>query len=475
MNPISIVIFTSGKLSPEKEWLITRLSRSPKVNLKALFVDRYQKKRHSLIDLVTNSGLWNTCKYHLRMKYEHYRRSHIKRLWSYYERLHPPVAAQGGNYELLSEKCDFFYFPKDLHEDETRNIIQELEPDLGIIIGGRILSLKTINLPVYGSLNLHVREVPRYRGGGAFGYWELLDEMPYFGLTVHRAEALVDAGAVVAQKRVKIDECDTLESIANKALNLGVRFYLETILHFAQSPSTIASMPQDLSKGKTYYTDIPGQYLYKIERRKIIKEMEVYKRKQWRLNLQLKFSYAANYHKLNKMRRNFVKSGDAPIVVLYYHRVANVKGHKINLPLENFAEQIDHITKYYEIVSLDEAHKRLSSGYNPDVAVAITFDDGYQSDLITSIPYLETRGVPATYFVCPGLSREGKKWLGFDLMSSDEIVEANKCEHISIGSHTMSHADCSTLDAIGIQEEIVESKIALQRISKEKISYFAFP
>ena len=110
MNPISIVIFTSGKLSPEKEWLITRLSRSPKVNLKALFVDRYQKKRHSLIDLVTNSGLWNTCKYHLRMKYEHYRRSHIKRLWSYYERLHPPVAAQGGNYELLSEKCDFFYF-----------------------------------------------------------------------------------------------------------------------------------------------------------------------------------------------------------------------------------------------------------------------------------------------------------------------------------------------------------------------------
>ena len=156
-----------------------------------------------LIDLVTNSGLWNTCKYHLRMKYEHYRRSHIKRLWSYYERLHPPVAAQGGNYELLSEKCDFFYFPKDLHEDETRNIIRELEPDLGIIIGGRILSLKTSNLPVYGSLNLHVREVPRYRGGGAFGYWELLDEMPYFGLTVHRAEALVDAGAVVAQKRVK--------------------------------------------------------------------------------------------------------------------------------------------------------------------------------------------------------------------------------------------------------------------------------
>ena len=39
----------------------------------------------------------------------------------------------------------------------------------------------------------------------------------------------------------------------------------------------------------------------------------------------------------------------------------------------------------------------------------------------------------------------------------------------------MSHADCGTLDAIGIQEEIVESKIALQRISKEKISYFAFP
>ena len=158
-------------------------------------------------------------------------------------------------------------------------------------------------------------------------------------------------------------------------------------------------MPQDLSKGKTYYTDIPGQYLYKIERRKIIKEMEVYKRKQWRLNLQLKFSYAANYHKLNKMRRNFVKSGDAPIIVLYYHRVANVKGHKINLPLENFAEQIDHITKYYEIVSLDEAHKRLSSGYNPDVAVAITFDDGYKDNLENALPILEKYNLPAIIYI----------------------------------------------------------------------------
>ena len=134
------------------------------------------------------------------------------------------------------------------------------------------------------------------------------------------------------------------------------------------------------------------------------------------------------------MRRNFVKSGDAPNIGLYYHGVANVRGQKINLPLEKFAEQIDHITKYYGVVSLDEAHKQLCSGYNPNVAVATTlFDDGFQKDLINSISYLETCGVPATYFVCPGLSREGKKWLGFDPMSLDEIFEANKCEHISIG------------------------------------------
>ena len=83
------------------------------------------------------------------------------------------------------------------------------------------------------------------------------------------------------------------------------------------------------------------------------------------------------------MRRNFVKSGDAPNIGLYYHGVANVRGQKINLPLEKFAEQIDHITKYYGVVSLDEAHKQLCSGYNSNVAVATTlFDDGFQKDLI---------------------------------------------------------------------------------------------
>ena len=143
MNPISLVIFTSGRLSPEKEWFIKELARSTTVNVKALFVDRYQKKTHSLYDFIRKNGFYNTCKYRLRKKYEAYRRRNLTTFWSYYERLHPPVESQGRNYELLSEECGFSYFLKDLHEDETRNIIRDLEPDFGIIIGGRILSLKT--------------------------------------------------------------------------------------------------------------------------------------------------------------------------------------------------------------------------------------------------------------------------------------------------------------------------------------------
>ena len=66
-----------------------------------------------------------------------------------------------------------------------------------MIAGGRILRDSIITIPEHGTLNIHKRKVPEYRGGGPIGYWEILAGESSIGVTVHYATSRVDAGSVL--------------------------------------------------------------------------------------------------------------------------------------------------------------------------------------------------------------------------------------------------------------------------------------
>jgi formyl transferase-like protein len=60
-----------------------------------------------------------------------------------------------------------------------------LKPDLGIVLGTRILKESTFSVPRLGCINLHKGKVPEYRGMPP-GFWELFDGASTAGITVHR-------------------------------------------------------------------------------------------------------------------------------------------------------------------------------------------------------------------------------------------------------------------------------------------------
>jgi peptidoglycan/xylan/chitin deacetylase (PgdA/CDA1 family) len=64
------------------------------------------------------------------------------------------------------------------------------------------------------------------------------------------------------------------------------------------------------------------------------------------------------------------------------------------------------------VVALEDALDSLASGRPlPQRAVAITFDDGYRDNLEVAVPLLEDLGVPATFFLVPGLlSGDVRPW-----------------------------------------------------------------
>ena len=171
-----------------------------------------------------------------------------------------------------------------------------------------------------------------------------------------------------------------------------------------------------------------------------------------------------------------------PIAVLYYHRVADSEATPCTMSNRDFLDQVDWLRRNFELVSLEEAQRRLRGGVNDRKAVHITFDDGYADNCQTAIPWLVKERIPCTYFVSVGNILDGRPF-EHDLRcgvspapnSLDEI-RAMAGAGIEIGAHTYSHADLGKItDAASLHREIVFARQELCRAIGAPVRYFSFP
>lgn len=159
----------------------------------------------------------------------------------------------------------------------------------------------------------------------------------------------------------------------------------------------------------------------------------------------------------------------------------------------------------------------------PDLrrCVALTFDDGLRSNVQVAWPLLARLGLPATFFVCPGLVDEGRRlWTheararlrrqglstgeiearveamkrgspgvsaphgafvpspeereAYDLAGWDELRALDPAL-IEIGSHSLTHAILTTLDAAQMEHEVAASRALLEERLRRPVAAFAYP
>ena len=138
--------------------------------------------------------------------------------------------------------------------------------------------------------------------------------------------------------------------------------------------------------------------------------------------------------------------------------------------------------RYCVDTSTFEAHLRwLSSGGfrglsisqaldPPDTArrVAITFDDGCETDLIFAAPLLAAAGFGATFFVVSG-------WVGRSGFLTAAQLRELRAMGFEIGAHSRSHAYLSDLPPKAVREEIAGSKTDLEQYIGEPVDHFSCP
>jgi peptidoglycan/xylan/chitin deacetylase (PgdA/CDA1 family) len=103
-----------------------------------------------------------------------------------------------------------------------------------------------------------------------------------------------------------------------------------------------------------------------------------------------------------------------------------------------------------------------------DKTVAITFDDGCETDLLTAAPILREFGFGATFYITSGWS--GQR--GF--LTHSQIRELSSIG-FEIGCHSMSHSYLTDLDDAGLRREIVDSKLLLEQVIGTPVEHLSCP
>jgi methionyl-tRNA formyltransferase len=117
---------------------------------------------------------------------------------------------------------------KSIDEKLTIKKLEELKPDLFVVMAFRILSDAILSIPKIGALNLHTSLLPKYRGAAPIQH-SLINGDKVTGLTTFIIESKVDAGGILLQKEVPINIEDNFGTLSEKMANESGELVLESI------------------------------------------------------------------------------------------------------------------------------------------------------------------------------------------------------------------------------------------------------
>ena len=147
-----------------------------------------------------------------------------------------------------------------VHKEGLITELVELNPDLIIVNGTRILKKQFIEKCPCPIVNIHVGITPKYRGIHG-GFWALYEkDIENFGVTLHFVDAGIDTGKIIAQKRFKPITTDNYNTYPILQYCEGLSLlesHLTDILE--EKLPTIENIPQE---SHLYYHPTLGEYLF---------------------------------------------------------------------------------------------------------------------------------------------------------------------------------------------------------------------
>jgi len=127
----------------------------------------------------------------------------------------------------------------------------EIRPDLLVsVAASQILKKRVLEVPPLGCINLHSAPLPRYQGMMP-NFWTLVHGEPEATVTVHYMVEKLDAGDIIVQLPVPINQSDSLHDLMVRSKQVGVQALLEAIEQIEHK--TVHRQPIDKNQA-TYFS-----------------------------------------------------------------------------------------------------------------------------------------------------------------------------------------------------------------------------
>ncbi len=111
--------------------------------------------------------------------------------------------------------------------------LQDLQPDLIVVVAFRMLPEQVWKLPPLGTINLHASLLPQYRGAAPINR-VLMNGETKTGLTTFFIEKEIDTGKIILQEAVPIDPDEDAGSLHDKMMNTGAALLVRTVRAIAE-------------------------------------------------------------------------------------------------------------------------------------------------------------------------------------------------------------------------------------------------
>lgn len=174
------------------------------------------------------------------------------------------------------------------------------------------------------------------------------------------------------------------------------------------------------------------------------------------------------------------------IPVLLYHHVGIPRTDSypyLTVSSSQFRKQIrwllDH--RYRFITASDYLATLQQDVALEDRQVLVTFDDAYADLDENALPILQEHGISATIFVVTSqisgtnVWDKSRGWTHSFPLLSKERIQYWASHGMEFGAHSHTHADLRTISKPQLEEEVLRSKLELEKILARRIISFAYP
>ncbi len=168
--------------------------------------------------------------------------------------------------------------PTNLKDPGFIQSLQELKPDLQVVVAFRMLPELVWRIPHQGTFNLHASLLPQYRGAAPINH-VIINGETRTGVTTFIIDKQIDTGSILLQDETTIGDKETAGELHDRLMELGALLVLKTVQQLtagdlkAQSQEKFLTNPEVLKKaprinredGRIQW-ERPGEEVYNLIR-----------------------------------------------------------------------------------------------------------------------------------------------------------------------------------------------------------------